>query len=573
VNPSTRLARAVVDGLLAAGVRHAVLAPGSRSAPIAYELAAADRSGRLTLHVRVDERVAGFVALGLARLSRVPAAVVTTSGTAVANLHPAVLEAHHGLTPLVVVSADRPAEMRGVGANQVTVQPGIFGAVTRFDAELDPHEGTPQAWTEVTRSAVHASRGAAGTSAAVAGPPGPVHLDVAFREPLVPELADRPRPDWPTPDDHVTEVQGSPATTVRRWPERTLVVVGDLPEPDQARRVARWAAARGWPVVAEPFGEQPLGETVIPHGALLLGTSWYARHSPERILAAGRVTLSRSVRAALTADPARVTYLRAGPRWLGPSFSVAEVVDLHAAVGETVTEERHLAPEGWLESWRLAGEALRREVPACAPWGTGIALARAVARALPAGSTLVVGSSNAVRDVELGVDWASRGPLRVVANRGLAGIDGVVSTAVGLALASASPTYALVGDLTFLHDVNALLIGPDEPRPDLTVVVANDDGGGIFSTLEPGEPERAAHFERVFGTATGAGVEHLARAYGVRYVRADSAERLATELARSSCGPRVLEVPVDRGSHRAVRTRLHDRAEAATAASTGRRLG
>jgi 2-succinyl-5-enolpyruvyl-6-hydroxy-3-cyclohexene-1-carboxylate synthase len=573
VNPSTRLARAVVDGLLVAGVRHAVLAPGSRSAPIAYELSAAERAGRLTLHVRVDERVAGFLALGLARLSRVPAAVVTTSGTAVANLHPAVLEAHHGLTPLVVVSADRPAEMRGVGANQATVQPGIFGAVTRFDAELDPREGTPRAWTEVTRSAVQASRGATGTPQAVARPPGPVHLDVAFREPLVPELTDLPRPDWPSPDGDRAEVPGSPVTTVTtvtRWPERTLVVVGDLPEPGQARRVARWAAAQGWPVVAEPFGEQPLGETVIPHGPLLLGTSWYARHPPEHILAAGRVTLSRSVRAALTADPARVSYLRAGPRWLGPSFSVAEVLDLDEAVGDPVAEARPPAPGGWLELWRLAGDALRHEVPSCASWGTGIALARAVAQALPAGSTLVLGSSNAVRDVELGVDWASRGPLRVVANRGLAGIDGVVSTAVGVALASGSPTCALVGDLTFLHDVNALLIGPDEPRPDLTVVVANDDGGGIFSTLEPGEPERAAHFERVFGTATGARVEHLARAYGVRYARADSAQRVAAELARPSSGLRVLEVPVDRGSHRAVRARLRGRAEVATAGSPGR---
>ena len=593
MNPSSALARAVVDGLLAAGVRHVVLAPGSRSAPLAYELQRADRAGRLRLHVRVDERSAGFLALGLAKVSRIPAAVVTTSGTAVANLHPAVLEAHHGLVPLVVVSADRPVELRGIGANQTTTQPGIFGSVTRFDAELDAAAGGRSSWTDLAMRAVAAARGGAASASAVDAPPGPAHLNVALREPLVPDLSDvgedDPTDDHRGEDDRGGDVRGKddrrpPAAGTGtasggprippplRLPDRTLVVIGDLPEPDQARRVATWAARCGWPVVAEPFGAQPLGPTVVPHGPLLLGTSWYAAQPPEHVVVAGRVTLSRSVRRALVADPRAVTYLQAGPRWLGPSFDVGRTVDLDAVVlgpvggqvgGARSSGGPHRAR--WAARWRAAADAVGAGLEDVLGWGTGPAVAREVTAALPPDATLVLGSSNAVRDVELAVDWRRTAGVHVVANRGLAGIDGVVSTAVGVALAGGAPGYALVGDLTFLHDANALLIGPGEPRPDLTVVVVNDDGGGIFGTLEPGEPARAPDFERIFGTATGARVEDLARAYGVRYARAGSASDLAVAVAERPEGLTVVEVTVDRHGHRALRERLREVAETATA--------
>ncbi|MFN2320649.1 MAG: 2-succinyl-5-enolpyruvyl-6-hydroxy-3-cyclohexene-1-carboxylic-acid synthase [Dermatophilaceae bacterium] len=566
MNPSTTLARAVVDGLLAAGVRHVVLAPGSRSAPLAYEVQAADRAGRLTLHVRVDERSAGFLALGLAKLSRVPAVVVTTSGTAVANLHPAVLEAHHGLVPLVVLSADRPAELRGIGANQTTTQPGMFGEATRFSAELDGAEGDASSWAAVAAAAARAARGGATATAAAGAPPGPVHLNVALREPLVPDLGEVPRVEWPeTTGEGAGPGGGEPRIPeMLRLPDRTLVVIGDLPEPGQARRVAEWAGDLGWPVVAEPFGEQPLGPTVVPHGPLVLDTAWSAAHPPEHIVVAGRVTLSRSVRLALTGDPERVTYLRAGPRWLGPSFEVGRTVDLDDALLGTI------GPPGagrvrWASLWRTAGATVGSAVAHELPWGSGPALARALAAALPDGATLVVGSSNSVRDLEIAVDWSAMARTTVTANRGLAGIDGVVSTAAGVALAHRSATYALVGDLTFLHDVNALLIGPHEPRPDLTVVVVNDDGGGIFGTLEPGEPARADDFERVFGTATGARIEDLARAYGIGYARARTAAELAAAVAVPPRGLRVVEVPIDRRGHRVLRERLREMAERATA--------
>ena len=567
MNPSTSLARAVVDGLLAEGVRHVVLAPGSRSAPLAYELLAADRAGRLTLHVRVDERAAGFLALGLAKVSRVPAAVVTTSGTAVANLHPAVLEAHHGLVPLLVLSADRPVELRGIGANQTTSQPGMFAAAVRFEAELEAGLGDSASWRAVAAQAVRAARGGGTSAEAAEAPPGPAHLNVALREPLVPDLGDPSSVDLPSPTvaPGGGGGGGEPRIPERlRLPDRTLVVIGDLPEPDQARRVATWAAEQGWPVVAEPFGEQPLGPTVIPHGPLVLGTGWFAAHEPEHVLVAGRVTLSRPVRRALTADPARVTYLRAGPRWLGPSFEVSRTVDLDGALFGPLARTTP-GRQRWTASWRAAGRAVGSALAAEPAWGSGPAVARMIAAALPAAATLVVGSSSSVRDLELAVDWSTTAGVRVVANRGLAGIDGVVSTAVGVALAGAGSTYALVGDLTFLHDANALLIGPDERRPDLTVVVVNDDGGGIFATLEPGEPQRSGDFERVFGTATGARLADLARAYGIGYALAGSAAELAAAVAEAPRGLRVVEVPLDRRLHRARRERLRELAERATA--------
>ena len=572
MNPSTELARDIVDGLVGAGVRHVVLAPGSRSAPLAYALLAAERARLLTLHVRIDERAAAFLALGLAKVSRVPAAVVTTSGTAVANLHPAVLEAHHGLVPLIVLSADRPGELRGIGANQTTTQPGMFGEAIRFEAELDADRDCPQRRAVIADAIAAASRPwRHGTKAA----PGPVHLDVAFREPLVPDLTD---PTFvPDPvgglarrtsdagDLHPGTAAGH--TGFDGLPERTLVVIGDLPEADQARRVAQWAERHGWPVVAEPFGEQPLGSTAVPHGPLILATAWFAANRPDRVVVAGRVTLSRSVRAALTADPTSVTYLAAGPRWIGPSYDVGETLPIDSIDAAELTVPGSAQPSDWLRSWWHAAAATGAALEADLTWGSGPALARVLTDALPDGSTLVLGSSNSVRDVELAVDWAAAGDresVRVVGNRGLAGIDGVVSTAVGIGLESGGPTYALVGDLTFLHDSNALLIGPDEARPDLTVVVANDDGGGIFSTLEPGEPERADDFERLFGTATGAGIEELAAAYRIRYARADSPDALADLVSRHPEGMTVIEVRLDRSGHRDLRARLRDLAEQAT---------
>ena len=563
VNPSTALATVLVDELVRCGVREVVLCPGSRSAPLAYALQEADRAGRLRMHVRVDERSAGFLALGLAKVTRVPAVVVTTSGTAVANLHPAVLEAHHAQVPLVVLSADRPPELRGTGANQTTTQPGIFGGALRWSQELgapDRRPGQVPSWRSSVCRAVAASRGRPG------GVPGPAHLNVPLREPLVPtadgvwpdELAGRP--------DDAPWVEVLPAALGHSRPveavPRTLVVVGDLPEPGLAEAAIDWARESGWPVVAEPFGAG--AEGVVPHGPLLLGVEdWLARHLPDRVITVGRITLARPVARLLRRSGVRVETVTASPAWVDPGHTVSAVHDLGVLHHPVPCEDPR-----WTAAWREAGSSLAKAVvEAGLVWPSGLGVAQAVLGAVPHGSLLFVGSSNAVRDLDLSGDRTSRAA--IVANRGLAGIDGCVSTAVGVALSTTIPAYALLGDLTFLHDSGGLLIGPHEPRPDLTVVVTNDDGGGIFTLLEPGEPERADDFERVFGTPTRTNLAALCAAHGVPHQRVESREALVDAVAQRPHGLRVLEVEVDRSGHRAAHERLRRvAAEALGAAPT-----
>ena len=561
VNPSTAFATVLVDELVRQGVRHAVLCPGSRSAPLAYALREAERAGRIALHVRVDERSAGFLALGLGKLTRTPAVVVTTSGTAVANLHPAVLEAHHGVVPLVVLSADRPVELRGTGANQTTVQPGMFADAVRWSCDAAAPQrqlGEVTRWRALASQAVsHATR-----SAGEGKEPGPVHLNVQLREPLVPS-EDEP---WPEPLGGAAADAGSGTCSAAAAGRhvatvedirRTLVVIGDLPEPGQFERAMHWARHHGWPVLAEPFGAHPR-DGVAPHGPLVLADArWLDEHTPDRVIAVGRLTLARPVAALLRRPGVRVEAIGAHA-WIDSRPDIqavhpTSVLDDREGTSVPIADEQDIA---WANAWRDAGDRVASAISAIdLPWPSGTGVAEVVVRSVPADSTLFLGSSNSARDVDVAAA-PRRARLTVVASRGLAGIDGCVSTAVGLALASESPTYALMGDLTFLHDTNGLLIGPLERQPNLTVVVSNDDGGGIFTLLEPGEPERQADFERLFGTPTDVDLGALCAAHGVRHQRISTQEQLVDALGQQPSGLTVLEVAVDRGSHRQLHTRL-----------------
>jgi 2-succinyl-5-enolpyruvyl-6-hydroxy-3-cyclohexene-1-carboxylate synthase len=281
---------------------------------------------------------------------------------------------------------------------------------------------------------------------------------------------------------------------------------------------------------------------------LLTATDWLDAHAPDRVVVVGRPTLSRAVGALLRRPGLVVEVVSEGGQWSDPSHVASAVHPPHALRlgGPTTPGDDH----GWGESWRTAAVRLADAVAAQPfPWPSGLGVAGAVVDGLSADAVLVLGSSNPVRDVDLAV----AGPIadEVLANRGLAGIDGVVSTAVGIALARpAAPTYALLGDLTFLHDANGLLIGPDDPRPDLTLVVVNDDGGGIFTTLEHGAPERAADFERVFGTPTRTDLAALCRAHGIRHDLVTTHAVLTAAVAEPQHGIRVVEVEVDRATHR-----------------------
>jgi len=567
VNPSTALATVVVDELVRHGVREAVLCPGSRSAPFAYAVQDADRAGRLRLHVRVDERSAAFLALGLGKLTRRPVPVFTTSGTAVANLYPAVLEASHAAVPLIIVSADRPPELQGTGANQTTDQGHLFGTAVRMFHQLGAPEiggGQNAVWRSVVGRLHAAAVGASGTDA------GPVHVNVSLREPLVPDLA--PVGGWPESlegrDDAAPWVRVEPLIPrgeALACVPKTLVLLGDLPDPAMAVEVAALARAAGWPVIAELFGACDRS-ALAPHGPLLLtADQWLGRHLPERVLLVGRVTLSRVVGAFLRNPAVAIEIVAAQSSWPDPSHA-ASVVHPFDAVPASMPTGRQV-DEQWAREWSDAGVLVAEAAEAIIhqAWPSGLAIAAAVLAELPSEATLFVGSSNSARDVDLAMSpTARRAPLTVVASRGLGGIDGCVSTAIGLALAQPGrPTYALMGDLTFLHDNNGLLIGPHEPRPDLTIVVTNDDGGGIFTLLEPGEPSRAMDFERIFGTPTGVSIADICHAHGVPHTLAPTASELGGALRHHPDGLRVVEVRVDRAGHRDLHAQL--RAAAASA--------
>jgi 2-succinyl-5-enolpyruvyl-6-hydroxy-3-cyclohexene-1-carboxylate synthase len=559
VNPSTALATVLVDELVHGGVREAVLAPGSRSAPVALALHAADAASSLRLHVRVDERSAAFLALGLARASGRPVAVLTTSGTAAANMHPAVLEASYGGVPLVVLTADRPPELRETGANQAVDQVGLYGSAARFSQDVGVPEERPGQvayWRALVGRALVAARGA------LDGGPGPVHLNLPLREPLLPDGPGSA--GWPEPLDG--RADGAPWVSVDDTATPGAVEVDDADRPTVVVAGAgdegvgaRLGADLGWPVLAEPVSGSFVPPVAVPAAPLVLGVSdWVADHRPGRVVVTGRPTLSRTV-LRLLADESMEVWAVAGARYPDPGRSVARVVPGLMPSGGA------RAPDAWAAAWVSAGEAALRAVGDLldAHGGqSGPGVARSLLAGLPDGASLVVGASQPVRDLHLAA--RPRTGVSPYGNRGVSGIDGTVSTAVGVALARPGPAYALMGDLTFLHDANGLVVGPGEPRPDLTVVVVNDDGGGIFTLLEQGAPEHAGAFERVFGTPHGVDLAALCLATGTRHVRVAGLDGLVAELGRPE-GVRVVEVPVDRSAHRD----LHSRLRSATAAALG----
>ncbi len=531
MNPSTTQARVVVDELIRGGVRDVVLCPGSRNAPLAFALQDADRAGRIRLHVRIDERTAGYLAIGLAIAAGAPVCVAMTSGTAVANLGPAVVEANYARVPLIVLSANRPYELLGTGANQTMEQLGYFGTQVRATISLGLAEDAPErldalnaTWRSATCRVLAAATGARTANA------GPVHFDIPLREPLVPD---------PEPHGVVTP-QGRPGG--RPW-TYTPPVTFDQPldidlTPDTVVIAGHGAGGHPnlahLPTVAEPTAPAP-ANPLHPLALLLL--------RPRQVIMLGRPTLHRPV-SALLADPQVPVYaLTTGPRW--PDVSGNSQATGTRAV---ITGTPHPA---WLhrcaEMNRHANEAVRGQLKAH-PLTTGLHVAAAVADALRPGDQLVLGASNPVRDAAL-VGLNAQG-IKVRSNRGVAGIDGTVSTAIGAALAHEGRTVALIGDLTFVHDSSGLLIGPTEPTPRrLTIVVSNDNGGGIFELLEQGDPRFSDVSSRIFGTPHDVDVGALCRAYHVESRQIEVGELNAT-LDEPGAGMRVLEVKADRSSLR-----------------------
>jgi len=580
VNPSTAFATVLVDELIRCGLTDAVVAPGSRSAPLALALhsTASAPGSPLRLHVRIDERSASFLALGLAKAHGNPVVIVTTSGTAAAHCHAAVIEADEAGVPLLVLTADRPPELRGTGANQTIDQLKLYGSAVRWFCEAGVPENRPGQVAYWRSLVCRAWSFASGNGPAF---PGPVHINLPLREPLVPGLADAAgAAAWCEP--LTGRVSGAPWTQfdaapdsvaepvpalMLDWTQRGVVVAGDGTADPAA--LAALAAQAGWPLLAEPSSGARQGPAALSSYPYLLDSPAFAgAHQPDLVISAGRPGLSRGQLALLRgaggggADAGwRHVVLSQGPgRWSDPARTATEVAARVVLRGAP----RPAGQSDWLQSWLAADTAARRaadEVLAADRSLSEPLLARDIAAALPAGGLLWAASSMPVRDLDR--HMAARAGLRVLANRGASGIDGLVSAATGAAIAhqaaGGGPAVALLGDLAMLHDAPGLMLGPLEQRPDLCLIVVNNDGGGIFSTLEQAAFPDA--FERVFGTPHGADLKALAAAAGLPYSRLEKPGDLPDVLAGS--GLRIAEARTDRAEGARLRTAI---AEACAAA-------
>jgi 2-succinyl-5-enolpyruvyl-6-hydroxy-3-cyclohexene-1-carboxylate synthase len=694
MNPSTAFGTVLADELARCGLREAVIAPGSRSAPLAIAFWELERAGRVRLHVRIDERSAAFTALGLAKASRRPVAVVCTSGTAAANFHPAVIEADESAVPLLLLTADRPPELRATGASQTIDQVKLYGSAVRWYAEAGVPErraGMAGYWRSLACRAWAHAAGALGTL------PGPVHLNLPFRDPLVPDAlqvppvhqappapeaplspgravmvdssvhpdvanyppsssaadnskrrvsatahgegvsaagpgADGPgaagagdaggegaaepggeqpgRDDWPESLDG--RADGQPWTRISSaapaaaaalelpWAERGVVVCGD--GDYDAAALAGLAERAGWPLLAEPSSGARRGPNALTgYQYLLASPEFMAAHRPAVVVSAGRPGLTRPQSALLalarqpsarqpgdtgaggtrTADPVRHVVIARGPGlWADPQRAATDV-----AAAVRLTGMPDAVPGRWLAAWREADTAATEAAGAVLAEGTGPAegtgggalsepeVARELAAALPEGALLWCGNSLSVRDVDLLMP--PRDDVLVIASRGASGIDGTFSTAAGAAMAHAAArpgavAFALIGDLSLLHDAPGLAIGPGEPRPDLCVVVVNNDGGGIFAGLEPAA--FPGPFERVFGTPHGASLAQLAASFGIPYTLVEGPGDLAKAVAATAAGtgPRIVEARTWRAANAGLRAAMRAAGVRAAAASVAR---
>lgn len=551
LTPAAALAAVLMDELSRCGIDEAVIAPGARSGPLAQAAFAHDG---LRHHVRFDERSAGFLALGLARGGGRPVPVLCTSGTAAANLHPAVLEAAHSHLPLIVLTADRPPELRGTGANQSTDQIKLYGNAVTFFAEVgtpELREGSNAYWRTLVCRAVEASAS------------GPVHLNIALRDPLgsahtgelPPALAGRADGSrWTLPDEEADRARPAAFDTGRRG----VVVAGD--QIDDPSAVVGFAEAAGWPVLAEPHSNARYGpHAVSTYLDLLTHPATRAWLAPETVLSVGRPGLSREILALLGSGVPH-TVVDPRPQWADPARTASRRLRTLPRAGTPA------APD-WLDAWRSADGIARTALDGLLD-RSGLSeprVVRDILRLIPDDSLCLIGASMPIRDADRTM-WPRHGP-GIVANRGLSGIDGAVSTAVGVALARQARrggrTYAILGDLSLLHDVNGLMLGPLQRLPELTIVVINNNGGGIFSLVD--HTSEAAGFEVLFGTPHNARMADLASAAAWPYSTAATPGELPALLAEP--GPRVIEIRTDRTKnaelHRQMRRHLHTALDAA----------
>lgn len=549
----------LVDEWARAGLTEAVVSPGSRSTPMA--LALADEP-RIRIHVFLDERCAAFFALGSGLRTGTPAVVLTTSGTAAVEVHPAVVEAHHAGVPLLVVTADRPPESHGVGAPQTIEQADLYGRALRWRADPGvPDLSTADSWRSLASRAVAEAQGSAGR-------PGPVHLNLAFREPLLGRRGPLPsgRPGGRPWHRVQSAPRGVPAGIDElgdRLSGRAGLIVGGAGTGDPAP-LHRLADMLGWPVLAGACSPArvPAPATVATFDALLRHRSFADQARPDVVLRLGAAPASRILSTWLASTDAEQVAVEAHGAWLDPDHSASVVLSAEPAELCRALADRDPtpAPDGWTSLWSRAGEAARAAIDEVLdghrePTEPGVA--RGLVSCLGPGTGLVVASSMPIRDVE----WYAppRPDLLVMANRGANGIDGTLSTVLGAAAgAHGRPTAALLGDLALLHDAGALL-GAARRRLDAVIVVVDNNGGGIFSFLPHGTSVPGPVFEHLFATPHDVDLVALARVHGLHALELDDVAHLAPAVASGlqAGGITVIVARTDRATNVAVHDELH----------------
>jgi 2-succinyl-5-enolpyruvyl-6-hydroxy-3-cyclohexene-1-carboxylate synthase len=502
INPSTLLARVIVRQIIEAGVTDVVISPGSRNAPLSIAFHQASVKGLIKLHVRIDERTAAFFALGIAKASGRPVPIVCTSGTAVANYHPAVLEASHTNVPLLVLTADRPASLRKTGANQTTEQARIFGKAVRYFADVSGSVYPMELPFNSLQS-------------------GPVHLNIQFEEPLVGDKSDNWLNDLTISAPKVFD-RKTPGTFYTKS-TRGVLVIGHDRGGLSADAVRRFAEELGWPVIAE----DPLTfKNAISHASVFLTSKTIAEDlAPDTVVVIGRTTLSRSINAfikmarkEIVIDPRMATV--DSDRMANQKFLQLPKVEVQPADAD------------YAEKWQKYSQRAAKMVGDISQWSEAL-IAREIGSAIPAGTSLFVSSSRPIRDFE-GFAVARDG-VETFANRGLAGIDGNISTALGIA-SQRKQTIAVLGDLGFLHDLTGLI---HKEEINLKIFVINNDGGGIFSTLS----QRGVDgFEEVFGTPHGKDLAAIANAMGVPAKNISTQAELKAEIATPVKGVSVVVI-------------------------------
>ena len=611
-NPATLLARAVVASLVEAGVKRVVISPGSRNAPLTYALADAAQAGYLQLRVVVDERSAAFVALGASRsdwlhegLAR-PAVAVMTSGSAVANAHPAVVEADAAGVPLIILSADRPHALVNTGASQTTVQTGIFGAATRYQADLGDTNASDAVANQVRRAV-------AAASGRLSLDPGPVHLNVRLAPPLAPAAPWQvphlePKTHWLRARKPLEEqLNGVTVSQVGCRlgldpARRGVIVVGDNDDAELAHFAASLAHAWGWPLLAEPTSlVRTNANAVAAYSALLAGGAGSVggdgsasgdgaqlSQEIEQLLVVGHPTLTRPIGALLAREDIYQVVLTNRARWSDVSGQAAYVTTLEQALsslnipgGGAGTEAGADADAGgdasasaaagvgagvgknapsplWLQRWLQAGQQQLNATSVTKAAQMALTTWQATSQyeshsqstaihsdGLESSVTLMAASSMTIRYLDARLPAGKqlkKMPGPVVANRGLAGIDGTISTAVGLAWASGQPVRVIIGDLAAAHDLTGLVKAVTETEVDLQVIVLDDHGGKIFSGLEYGASELSNYFLRFFTTAQQVDFAQAAAAFGAHVSVIDDVDGLQSLLSKAIEGRSLVHV-------------------------------